>query len=782
MTTAISSRARDALALAAVVIVAGAAGACLIAFPPGADNTMLHLPYFELRARAAAAHTFPLWDPTVFGGIPLVGDPRGLLFYPPSWLSALLPPIRALAVYDALHVVIGVVGLFVAARALGSSVGSAFVAALVYLLAGETYYQRIIEGQTDYLPGVAWFPWLLVALDRALRRADRRAIAAAGAVAFVFLLGTHPDYVLMGWFLAGIYVTVEWAVALAGASPHGACDARASVRRGPLACAAALALGGVAAAVALVPVASYARESTRSLAIVPEYYRFHDVPTAFSLLARTVNGFSFGTTSVVLATIGLVAAHADPRARRGVLGLVAMLGAVLVLVAGPQTAIGRAFYGLPLLSQINWQERHVFFAALVMSLLAARGMDAIVERARDATRVERVVQRSLLSCFVVGLLLRGNLPFYAADARPRIAFFPGTADPRDPAGLDGFAGQSLESVANFQVPPRRLACAAVVVLAWGGSFLGFSRLARRRELRALTYIVLLTVTTVDLALSHYDFRRVYWDRLHERAPPPPGIDVAGRVVPLATHGEDAEAPVSGPTARARGIRTLVGNSRWMAEGFADLMEVASGRPLGEARPDPRSFRIEELRSPLWNALDVDAVVERSPDDPRSVRVLPRSNPLGRAWVVSAARVVPDTAAARAALAEPGFDPGREVVLAAGDAPAVAATNAPVASAAARCVVRERGWNVLEVSTPEGVGRAGAWLVLAESYASGWRATRDGQPVPVVRADLGLRAVPLADGTRVVTLAFRPRILGWSAALTALGIGAIALLGLSPRQR
>ncbi|MFN7953307.1 MAG: 6-pyruvoyl-tetrahydropterin synthase-related protein [bacterium] len=595
-------------ALVLVALVAASAGACLVAFPPGADNAMLHLPYFELRARAAAAHVFPLWDPTVFGGIPLVGDPRGLLFYPPSWVSALGSPIRALAVYDALHVLIGTLGAFVAARSLGSRVGSALVAALVYLLAGETYFQRIIEGQTDYLPGVAWFPWVLATLDRALRRADRRSIAAAAAAVFVFLLGTHPDYVLMGLVLAAFYLAVEW---LAAMRRDGAPGERGAGARGLVACGTALGLGAAAASAQLLPVAWYARESTRSLAVVPEYYRFHDVPSAFSLLARTLDGFSFGTTPVVLAAIGLLACHRGATSRRGGLGLVAIFATALVLVAGPQTSIGRAFYALPLLSQINWQERHVFFAALAVSLLAARGCDAILGRAREPAAFERVAQRSLLSLVVVGwVILQGNLPFYAVDARPRIAFFPGTADPRDPAALEGFAGASLESVANFQVPPRRLACAALVLLAWGGSFAAWRLLGERRGLRRGALGLVLLATSVDLALSHYDFRRVYWDRLTEREPGPPGLDVAGRVVPLATHGEDSAAPVSGPTARARGLRTLVGNSRWMAAGFADLMEVATGRPLGEARPDPRSFRIESLDSPLWDALDIDVVVAR----------------------------------------------------------------------------------------------------------------------------------------------------------------------------
>jgi hypothetical protein len=57
------------------------------------------------------------------------------------------------------------------------------------------------------------------------------------------------------------------------------------------------------------------------------------------------------------------------------------------------------------------------------------------------------------------------------------------------------------------------------------------------------------------------------------------------------------------------------------------------------------------------------------------------------------------------------------------------------------------------------------LVLGELYYPGWRATLDGQPAPILRADGVLRAVALTPGSHQVSLAYRPTSLRWGALIS-----------------
>jgi uncharacterized membrane protein YfhO len=67
------------------------------------------------------------------------------------------------------------------------------------------------------------------------------------------------------------------------------------------------------------------------------------------------------------------------------------------------------------------------------------------------------------------------------------------------------------------------------------------------------------------------------------------------------------------------------------------------------------------------------------------------------------------------------------------------------------------------------------VVFVEQYGRGWRATVDGTEVPIARANLIMRALPLEPGSHRIELHYRTP--GLAAGLALGGLCALVLLGL-----
>ena len=126
----------------------------------------------------------------------------------------------------------------------------------------------------------------------------------------------------------------------------------------------------------------------------------------------------------------------------------------------------------------------------------------------------------------------------------------------------------------------------------------------------------------------------------------------------------------------------------------------------------------------------------------------------------------DRAAAINLMGDRQFDPAREVILAAGTATSQGAS--PVGESR----ILERRPDRIRV---EADLRTPGYLVFVETFDEGWRATVDGSPAPVVRANLAFQAVALSAGQHVVEIAYRPRSVLVGLTISALGLLAFSLL-------
>lgn len=163
-----------------------------------------------------------------------------------------------------------------------------------------------------------------------------------------------------------------------------------------------------------------------------------------------------------------------------------------------------------------------------------------------------------------------------------------------------------------------------------------------------------------------------------------------------------------------------------------------------------------------------------------VKIYQNVQALPRAYVVGQVVVADDDAAALAALADPGFEPGGRVALLADELAAAGLLEqaAELASPAAPAALQVLSYQPEQIELAVTLDAPGV-LVLADTWYPGWQATVDGVPAPLLRANTLFRAVLLPAGQHNVQFDFRPAALSRGAAISlaaVLLLVAVAVIG------
>ena len=153
--------------------------------------------------RDLAAFGLPTWNPWLNGGQPLLSNPSYAAFYPPSWLVFAVSPSYLFGLLALLHGAIAFAGAWRLARHFGCGRGAAALAAVGY--SGSGAYLSLLSAYTLFC-SMAWFPWVLLWADQALRapagRGERGwwrpALLAGGALALQLLNGEPSTVVMSG--------------------------------------------------------------------------------------------------------------------------------------------------------------------------------------------------------------------------------------------------------------------------------------------------------------------------------------------------------------------------------------------------------------------------------------------------------------------------------------------------------------------------------------------------------------------------------------------------------
>jgi hypothetical protein len=766
-------------------------------------------PFAEFsRERWLRLHERTFWNPYVFAGIPAspsLADPR------PQWLpdplldlveAALATPgVPPLAGPLLAHLA-GMLATAWLARALWRARPAAMAWAGIAWGLMPNLLVPFAFGHDAQLISASLIPVTLLALERMLAAARPTAALAAalglGVTLGVQTLTGHPQMVAYG-------VGLGVAFALVRARHHGrphrwVAGALAGLYALALAAAVWLpalrynthSVRGGAGGVSLREVATFSHAPRDLIATVWPWGVGFGGPTYWGGLRQTDYPQYLGITVVVLAVLGGLGrrARSVPVRRRGPersarratratrtagrrerspraeavkpdgarpsslphdRATIAMLVAVtlLAIVFSLGTSLGPLYAllhgSLPVFSSFRVAVAIMIVAQLALALLSARGFDRLRDRppALGPPFWIAVAAAALIGvalAFGVGPL-RDTYASVALAARPQLTTEAVGAAVRA-AGLDLIA--------------RGLLVAGLV-----------AALARLASARTAT-VAAIALLALDLGSVSAPRLRAATGPLERLAPPPPS--------PLAR--------LVAAQPRTRGVALerdrFFSNDwiSWRARAFSGLhgavprlWDELSARGALLQPSVLSAMAVRHLTLGPGIAFD-SAAVERAGGDGAAPPVLRLRHAQPRAYAVAGVTALTTDDQVLGALLGSGFDPAATAFTteagAAGDYPGSRGCRL-------RWIEDEPDRLALQIDAP-----ARAFLVIADAWFPGWKATLDGSAVPIARVNHMARGVAVPAGSHRVRMTYEPE--GWRAGMAlsraALGLGAIAALALA----
>jgi hypothetical protein len=381
------------------------------------DLTLIHWPKVTLiRESLAQGDGWPLWASYGLSGQPLAANQLAMLFYPPALLLLAGPLAQptaaglawAFSLFYALHLAWAGIGTYWLVRGVGRRPESALLAAAIVTLSGKLAAHTAI-GHASLVAAIAWTPWALAFLHRALTRRSL-AFALLTGVALAGQATTHT-YALV-YTAYGLVVYAASYLLLAPAESRGQDSEQRGRRREALSHLPRLAAIPVTAvllgAAQLLPLLEMAPYSNRS-------FSFAEATLLSLSPGQTLAGLLFPTASAghewtiypALLTLGLAAASwlgllaaarsASIRRQWPVIAFSLLVLAGVILALGSYTPLYRLAYTLlPGLRWMRTPARLWFFVTLGLAVLAAYGLEAWGDLWRSP-RLRRAVSLPLVA-------------------------------------------------------------------------------------------------------------------------------------------------------------------------------------------------------------------------------------------------------------------------------------------------------------------------------------------------------------------------------------------------
>jgi hypothetical protein len=671
-------------------------------------------------AQAREGH-IPGWNPYLALGIP-ASTPANTGVYPVDLLLfASLPKEWAYNLDVVFHVLLAALGMWTLARGWGQSPAAAALAGMVWSLGGFTmgHLQHF-----NILVALAWVPLAFYAVDRVLEAPSRRTVSVAALVVGLDLLGGHVQIVLYTALALAAYGVVGivslWrlkGVRLAARTALG------------LGAAAAGALG--LATVFLWPFLEWSRfvsvgeifnpaghTLTRSgvIRMVAPFWGGGSRWRPFGVKEFVEHSTYWGLLPLALAVIGL----GHQGGKRLFLALLA--AAALVLSLGPRGPLWGLVGGIPFVGWGRTPVRYLMFVQFAVALLSGFGLDLVARSKRTAWSLAAVLLAAAAAVVVI-CMVRGAPP------------------------------EPLPSGGRSDPPALNQPDTAVLLAAFVGSAALLWVLSRTWAPFSRRVVLSLTLAFVGADLLFF-MQNLSFNDLAPRdsySPSAAAKAILSRGDPLRVFSYSPEGEVRWL------VREMIGAALPITFGLRSFSGAGGGLEplrLWEFR-DFVNSHFQRRGARLLGLFSGGYVISRKEIDVPGlellhsdvVKVYANEKALPLAYFAARSRLVPDRGAALRAIVRADFDPRRTVILEE-PGPEIGEEG------------RAEGSVSIERATPDGIDLdaatpAPAWLVLNEAFGPGWRATVDGCPATILRANFLVRTVLVPAGRHRVAFAYAP---------------------------
>jgi Bacterial membrane protein YfhO len=722
----------------------------------------------------------PGWNPYQGLGFPVFGDPLYGVFYPPNWLFVLVGPgwvANMLNWQCFAHMAWGAAGVCWLARRLGGSPKAIIIAGLAWALSGYTTAQWT-SGLLLFAD--AWVPWVAaghVALLDSFRAggiAWRRGLVKAALPSVLAVLLGEVFLAMIGAgfgvLFAFVLHVVERRDDLTMSPTLSTAWPRVRVRW--LAAAiTAVALAFAAGAVVIVPARLLLGSTERAVPLVRaiaeacslhplrlvEFALPHSMGDAYGVFPAApvvgeprLDGLPLSYSMYMGASVLALVLAAFGRGRRLAWALGGLAVLALLLAFGKHTPVHAIFRRIVLpLAYMRYPEKYTVLVVAMVALLASLGARRILSDEPQPWRRTGILFLLIVAC--------GFIAVYALPPAWVVFAVHG-------ALLGGLGALGMLAVHALAARSSRLApvmLVAVVVFdlsaaAWPLQGFGPRQIASGPPPAA------------RLALER---------RSHPEAPPrlyrSNLIDATLRQWVPANSNAQGEFRLTQTlvtnTANAWGIATLPGYDAAIPALADRVWEAGLGVGQSALRLLGADYAILPVNDPA--AKNDRPGLEPLADPLPGARMYRVPGALPRVFLARHAQVLADDEALRR-LYEPDVVAGKSVWLAPSSTASV--FSAPPGRAGT-CALESYGDNrVVALCTAQERGLA----VFVEQYDPGWRATVDGQPALLLRANLIMRALPIEAGTHRIVLEFHTPGLGAGATISVLSLLLLAMFWLA----
>ena len=731
---------------------------------PSSDVYLLYLPAYEVAYRWIRAGILPIWNPYILCGIPWVAALQEGFFYPLHAVYLVLPGPAGLAISSVLHLALIAITTALFARRAGLGFAAAVLAAVLCTMRG--HIAEAVVTAPPQLEAVTWLPLGALAVLGLARGEGPRAAGLLAIAAAASLLAGYPQI--------SAYVVYAWAFLL----PAFLISEGAGARRWVAAAvgfAGGLALGALAAGIQLLPALEMIGDGARTSqpismnAMFPFGSFLWGNPAAVQLRHEAISGsrFSFGAVGLSLIPAAIVARRLRPRAL-GIFGLGVL---TLLFSLGPFTPLFRLYLALPTLAWFRAPNRILYVTEFCFATLAAMGLDAVIEGRNSAPRRIPVARWVTL----IGLAAAAALVLAGVSSS-------GSAYP---VLLVSAAGAALLLAAGWRGAPRgALLAGSIIVLAMlellqakpQQERMPYDEASEARYLKHSRTFTMLASLAGPTRVWVYNSgmqpevcaKRVALYRLRSMDDYEP-VNLR-RQAEYFTYFIDGSATISHwPWVFQGNLVSLKANGNAPAPATRRrLLDLAAVRfmvfsRLNLFRPDLRAF--------LQDAGFKARPLPTEPLTEAGFELLMFENPhaLPRAYVVYRTRAAPPTDELLGIISQESFDPLVESYVE-GDPGFTPAPNAPPRGAAARILEDAE----LAVEVQASLAAPGL-LVLADTFYTGWHATVDGNPAPILQTNHLFRGVPVPAGRHTIRFEYRPWSFAAGAVASLAGLLAIMTL-------